>query len=160
MKTSSKSLVIAAIIAAIVGPLVLYQPVMATEANDDSPNTGETIVVKPRCRTGIALRFLKRAEPTVVEGKTVALVKNILVLNVDDEQVRVLLPPTWTTMDGEVIAREVLMESIGDQTITIMGLQASFENSQGVTIIFILGYEITAEVSNFYAVLPFNINIG
>jgi len=160
LKTSSKSLVIAALIAAVVVSLVLYQPVMATDANDDSANTGETMVVKPRCRAGLILGFLKRAEPTVVEGKAVALVKNILVLNVDDEPVRVLLPPTWTTMDGEVIAREDLMESIGDQTITITGLQASFENPQGVTISIILGYEITTEVSDFYAALPFNINIG
>jgi hypothetical protein len=159
LKVSSKSLVIAAIIAAIVVPLVLYQPVMATEVNDDSPNAGETMAVKPRPRAGIILRFLKRAEPTVVEGEAVALVKNILVLNVDDEPVRVLLPPTWTTMDGEVIEREALMESIGDETITITGLQASFENPQGVTISFILGYEITTEVGSFYAVLPFNISI-
>jgi len=160
LKTSSKSLVIAALIAAIVVSLVLYQPVMATDANEDSANTGETMVVKPRCRAGIILRFLKQAEPTAVEGKPVALVNNILVVNVDGEQVRVLLPPTWTTMDCEVIAREVLIESIGDQTITITGLQASFENPQGVTISIILGYEITSEVSSFYAVLPFNINIG
>lgn len=160
MKTSSKSLVIAALIAAVVVSLVLYQPVMATDANEDSANIEETMVVKPRCRAGLILRLLKRAEPTVVEGKAIALVKNILVLNVDDEPVRVLLPPTWTTMDGEVIAREVLIESIGDQTITITGLQASFENPQGVTISIILGYEITTEVSDFYAVLPFNINIG
>jgi len=160
LKTSSKSLVIAALIAAVVVSLVLYQPVMATEANDDLPNTEETMVVKPRCRAGLILSLLKRAEPTVVEGKAVALVKNILVVDVDGEQVRVLLPSTWTTTDGEVIAREVLIESIGDQTITITGLQASFENPQGVTISIILGYEITTEVSDFYAVLPFNINIG
>jgi len=160
LKTSSKSLVIAALIAAIVVSLVLYQPVMAIDANEDSANTEETMVIKTRCRAGVVLRFLKRAEPTVVEGKAIALVKGILVLNVDDEQVRVLLPPTWTTMDGEVIAREVLIESIGDQTITITGLQAGFENPQGVTISIILGYEITSEVSSFYAVLPFNINIG
>jgi len=160
LKTSSKSLVIAALIAAIVVPVVLYQPVMATEANDDLPNTEETMVVKPRCRAGLILRFLKQAEPTVVEGKVIALVKNILVVDVDGEQVRVLLPPTWATMDGEVIAREVLIESIGDQTITITGLRASFENPQGVTISIIMGYEITTEVSSFYAALPFNINIG
>lgn len=156
LKTSSRTLLIAAIITAIVVPLVLYQPVMATEA-DDAPME-QTTVVKPGSRARPILRFLKRAEPTEVNGEAIALVRNILVLDVDGEPVRVLMPPKWTTMDGEVVEREVLVDSIKDQTITVKALQASFENPQGVTISLILGYEITAE-EDFYAVLPFNIEI-
>lgn len=156
LKTSSRTLLIAAIITAIVVPLVLYQPVMATEA-DDAP-MGETIVVKPRCRARPILRFLKRAEPTEVKGEAIALVRNILVLDVDGEQVRVLMPPKWTTMDGEVVEREVLVDGIKGQAITVKVLQASFENPQEVTISLVLCYEIAAE-EDFYAVLPFNIEI-
>ena len=156
LKASSRTLLIAAIIAAIAVPLVLYQPVMATEA-DDAPME-QTIVGKLRCRARPILRFLKRAEPTEVKGEAIALVGNILILDVDGEQARVLMPPKWTTMDGEVVEREALVESIKDQTITVKALQASFENPQGVTISLILGYEIAAG-EDFYAVLPFNIEI-
>lgn len=164
MKISSKTLLIAVVIAGIAIPLVLYQPVMANETDeieaDDVPMEQNT-VEKPRlrCRARPILRFLKHAEAAELEGKEVALVRNILVLDVDGDPVRVLMPPKWTTMEGDVVESEVLVDGIDDETtITVKALEASFENPQGVTISLILAYEINAG-EDYHAVLPFNISL-
>ena len=154
MKKSLKILAIVVAIMAIAVPLARYQPVKATDIEDD--DTVQTIVVKPRCKVG--LKFLKRSEPTEIEGKASSLVKHMLLLDIDGEQVRVLLPPKWTTMDGEVMDLEVLFDNIEGQIIIVGALQIVYENPQGVTISIIFGYEINNDEYSFYAVLPFNID--
>lgn len=164
MKITSKTLLIAFVIVAIAVPLMLYQPVLANGVEE--VEVDDVSSVKPRCRfgwrkkVGLVWRFLKNAEATEVKGEVVALERNILVLDVEGESaVNILVAPKWTDME-KVLESEVLFNDLlHGETITLKVLEASYTNPNEVTVSVSFGYEIDVEDDNYYAVLPFNIEI-
>ena len=167
MKITSKTLLIAFIIAAIAVPLMLYQPVLANGAEE--VEVDDVSVVKTGCRLGwrkkggLVWRFLKNAEATEVKGEVVALERNILVLDVEGESaVNILVAPKWTDMEN-VLESEELFVGLDGETITLKALEADYTNPNEVTVNVIFGYEIVHEIDgeeeDYYAVLPFNIEV-
>lgn len=162
MKITSKTLLIAFVIAAIAAPLLLYQPVLANDA--DEIEVDDVPVVKPGCRPGWRKKgrlvwFLKNAEETEVTGEVVALERDILVLDVEGESaVNILVAPKWTDME-DVLESEELFGILDGKTITMKALKAGYTNPNKVTVSVIFGYEIVDGEEDYYAVLPFNIEV-
>jgi len=167
LKITSKTLLITFVIAAIAVPLMLYQPMLANGAEE--VKVDDVSIVKPGCRlgwrkkVGLVWRFLKNAEATEVKGEVVALERNILVLDVEGgSAVNILVAPKWTDME-DVLESEELFDDLDGETITLKALEAGYINPNEVTVSFIFGYEIVHEIDggegNYYAVLPFNIEV-
>jgi len=142
---------------------MLYQPVLANGVEE--VEVDDVSIMKPECRlgwrkkVGLVWRFLKKAEATEVKGEVVALERNILVLDVEGESaVNILVAPKWTDMEN-VLESEVLFNDLDGKTITLKVLKAGYTNPNEVTVSVIFGYEIDVGEDNYYAVLPFNIEI-
>lgn len=134
------------------------------ELNPDIPMITdiEPLVIQPigELRLRLLRRFIANATPVEVQGTVVALVKQMLVLNVAEGQVRIHLPPTWIVEEA-VLETEDLFETdyltVG-QSITVKTLKGTLITGVGYSIYVLFGYEIiNASNVHAYAVLPFNI---
>jgi len=167
MKTRTKALSIILVLTAIAVPLAL-NAAMATPVGSWSPtqtteqplNQQQSNELGPRAK--LLIWLIAHSTPTEVDGTVVALVKNMLVLQVDEDQVRVLMPPGWI-VNGKAIRAEKLFNGtymdIGDE-VTVKALETILKtDNEGFSLYTLIGYEIIDETSgaHAYAILPFNI---
>jgi len=167
MKTRTKALSIALILTAIAVPLAL-NATMAIPAGSWSPtqtteqpvNQQQSDELGPRAK--LLMWLVAHSSPTEVDGTVVALVKNMLILQVGEDQVRVLMPPGWM-VDGKAIRAEKLFNGtymgIGDE-VTVKALETILKtDGEGFSLYTLIGYEIidNENEAHAYAILPFNI---
>jgi hypothetical protein len=123
---------------------------------DDVPSFGRFGELRQR----LLERFIGNATLAEVQGTVVALVRKLLVIEVDNSQVRVHLPREWI-VEGKEVKIEDLFETdyltIG-QNITVKALEGTIVTKETFRIYVLVGYEmINADGIHAYAVLPFNI---
>ncbi len=167
MKTHMKALSIILILTAIAVPLALnttmaaptvsWNPTQTTEPQVDQQQSNE---LGPRAR--LLKWLIAHSTPAEVNGEAVALVRNMLVVQVGEDQVRVLMPQGWI-VDGEAIRAGRLFNgtymSLGDD-VTVKALKTILKtDGEGFSIYTLIGYEIidNENGAHAYAILPFNI---
>ena len=170
MKSKIKILAITLVIVAVAS-VFLYAPLTnALQSNGDPESDVEILNdmnfearcrCKPRLKAQRVWWFLNHSEPTEVDGATVALFKDMLILDTSEEQIQIHLPQAWT-VNGEVTMREELFESgylSEGETITVKALRADvIVDKQRLCVYLLLGYEIINESTiHAHAILPFNI---
>jgi hypothetical protein len=105
-------------------------------------------------------RFLENATLASVQGTVVSEVKDMLILNADSTQVRILLPSDWT-LGNEVVSGAVLFNGTfasAGQSVTLKVLESEVFNNSNFSLNVMMGYEaVNATGAQAYAVLPFNI---
>ena len=115
-----------------------------------------------RPKLGLFSGLLANATPIEINGTVVALVRDMLVLDTEDDQIRIHLPPVWT-LEYEVMEREELFNSTfsaAGENVTVKALKAVLFENDGFSINVMMGYEIiNADSVHAYAVLPFNIEV-
>jgi hypothetical protein len=104
-------------------------------------------------------RFLKNAELAELEGTVVTSFQNMLIMNTEEGQVRIHLPPTWLVEDETMSKAELIERYLSpSESIIINALKTTIVNNEGLSIYLLFGVEITNELEvNAQAVLPFNI---
>jgi hypothetical protein len=104
--------------------------------------------------------FLENATISTVQGTVVSEYKDMLILNTDAGQVRVLLPKEWS-VNNDTISRGELFNGTfasSGQNVTIKVLESDVFSNASFSINVMIGYEaINATSTHAYAVLPFNI---
>ena len=153
MNTKTKAFTVIA--AALVICILIYSPL--TQAAQTNVSLGDELTVaeieefKPdgfhvHPRVRFAVWFLNHADPTEIEGTVVALAQKKLILNTDEEQIRVNMPRQWT-IENEVVTLEELFESyVSDgENITVKALGADMINKEGLRIYLLVGYELITE---------------
>ncbi|MEJ2270928.1 MAG: hypothetical protein P8X91_00255 [Candidatus Bathyarchaeota archaeon] len=142
------------ILAAIAICMLLYSPL--TQATENKVSFGDDLtmaeieqikldnfLIRPRAR--FVLWFLKNAEPVEVEGKVVVLSERKLVLNIEENQIRVNMPNQWTVNNQVISLNELYENYLIDQSVTIKVLEAEMVNKEGLRIYIHLGYKLTTE---------------
>lgn len=155
------------IVAAVAICMLLYSPL--TQATQTQVSLGEGLAMaeseqyKPgnhsiRPRERFLVWFMNNAEPTEIEGKVIVLSEKKLILNTDEEQIRVNMPNKWT-IDEQVLTLEELYENhLVGYSVTINVLEADMINKEGLRIYILVGYElITDSGSQAKACLKINI---
>jgi len=170
----SKTKILGIALAAVaITALLVYVPLTLAGSNNRRRNQEsnpdiltitdtEQLVIQPidGLRLRLLRRFIANATPVEVQGTVVALVRQMLVLNIRGGQVRIHLPPTWIVGEA-VLETEDLFETdfltVG-QSITVKTLKGTLITGEGYSIYVLFGYEIiNASSIHAYAVLPFNI---
>lgn len=166
---NTKTKVFTTIIASIAVCLLIYSPL--TQATQPSASFGEEMTLsdieqcKPEAfcagaRVRFALWFLKHAEPIEVDGTVIALTKKKLILNTDDDQIRINLPAEWT-VDDEVLTREELFASgflSEGESVTVKALRADLIDKEGLCIYLLIGYEIINQ-EGVHSIANLHVNI-
>jgi len=166
MKTHMKVLSIVLILTAIAVPLALNATMAASVGTWSLKQTNEPQVDQQQSdELGPRAKLLKwliaHSTPAEVNGKAVALVKHMLIVQVGKEQVRVLMPIGWI-VDEKAIRVGRLFNgtymSLGDN-ITVKALKTILKTGEGFSLYTLIGYEIIDQTSgaHAYAILPFNI---
>ncbi|MCK4440148.1 hypothetical protein KAU85_04100 [Candidatus Bathyarchaeota archaeon] len=169
MKLKIKVLAVT-LVMVVVASVLLYAPItVALNSGEGQECCGkalnnENFVACGRRRPWLKARlcwwFLNHSEPVEVEGTAVALLKDMLILDTAEGQIRIHLPQEWI-VDQELTMREELFESgylSGDESVNIKALRADVIDKEGLCIYLLLGYEIINDSNiHAYAVLPFNI---
>ena len=165
MKLRKKAAVVS-IMAVIALSIILYVPMItATQSDGNTPENSELqrqlIKCKRCCYCCDCLWWiLTHSEPVTVDGTVVGLVKAMLVLNVEDGQVRVLLPPIWT-VGTEIVRRRGLFDTgflSAGENVTIKALKTPLIDEEGYKVYLLFGYEMTNSTgARVFAVLPFNV---
>jgi hypothetical protein len=150
MNTTTK--IITILVASIVGCLLIVAPF--TQAAQQNLSLGDNLTneaieeckpagfrVRPRVR--FAVWFLKNAEPVEVEGTVVALADKKLILNTNEDQIRVNLPTEWV-VENEVLTLEELYTSYlsEGERVTVKALGADMIDKDGLRIYILIGYKI------------------
>jgi hypothetical protein len=113
---------------------------------------------------GDGLQFVQllseNATLSTVQGTVVSQTRDLLILNTDSGQVRVMIPNEWT-VGNEVVNSASLFAgtfvSSGD-TLTVNVLKSDLVSNASFSVNIMLGYEaVNATGTHAYAVLPFNI---
>jgi hypothetical protein len=113
---------------------------------------------------GDGLQFVQllseNATLSTVQGTVVSQTRDLLILNTDSGQVRVMIPNEWT-VGNEVVNSASLFSgtfvSSGD-TLTVNVLKSDLVSNASFSVNIMLGYEaVNATGTHAYAVLPFNI---
>lgn len=156
MNSKLKVLTITMVTMAVAGVL-LYTPLSSALQSCEADPASEADCVEGK---EWVWWFLNNSEPTVVEGVVAALLREMLVVNTCDGQMRIVLPEEWT-VDTEVMTRDGLFTSgylsVGEN-ITISALRANIIEKEGLCIYASLGYEIVDDSDiHAYAALPLNI---
>ena len=156
-------------LASIAASILIVLPL--TNAIQPSVSLGDELTVAeieefkfPRLRAALKVRFalwfLNHSEPTEVDGTVVALTEKKLILNTDEDQIRVNLPAEWI-VDGEVLTQEELFASgylSEGESISIKALGADVIDKEGLRIYLLVGYEIIDDAGvHATANLPVNI---
>jgi len=166
---NSKTKILTVMLAAIAASVLIVLPL--TNAFQPSASLGDELTAAeieefkfPRLRAALKVRFalwfLNHSEPTEVDGTVVALTEKKLILNTDEDQIRVNLPAEWT-VDGEVVTLEELFASgylSESESITVKALGADVIDKEGLRIYLLIGYEIIDDAGvHAIANLPVNI---
>ena len=141
------------IVVAVVICMLIYSPlIQATQTNLDLGD--ETALAKieewkpdrfwVRPRVRFAVWFLKNAEPTEVEGTAVALAQKKLIVNVEEEQIRVNMPIQWTVNNEVLTLKELFENHLEGEEVTIKALAADMIDEEGLRIYILVGYELSA----------------
>jgi len=107
--------------------------------------------------------FLENATLSSVQGIVVSEVGNMLILNTDSTQVRVLLPGEWTLGNVVVTGASLFNGTFASsgQSVTLKVLESEVFNNSNFSLNVMMGYEaVNATGAQAYAVLPFNIQPG
>jgi hypothetical protein len=164
-KTKIFTVMLASIAASILIVLPLTNAIQPSVSLGDELTAAEIEELKlPRFRAALKVRFafwfLNHSEPTEVDGTVVALTEKKLILNTDEDQIRVNLPAEWT-VDGEVLTLEELFASgylSEGESITVKALGADLIDKMGLRIYLLVGYEIIDDADvHATANLPVNI---
>jgi len=164
-KTKALTIMLASVVVCMLIVLPLTNAVQPSVGLGDELATAEMEELKPAgFRVGLKVRFvwwfLNHSEPTEVDGTVVALTEKMLILNTDEDQIRVHLPAEWT-VDNEVLTREELFASgylREGESITVKALGADLINKEGLRIYLLVGYEIIDDAGvHAYANLHVNI---
>ena len=148
-KTKILTVMLASIAASILIALPLTNAIQPSASLGDELTAAEIEETKfPRLRAALEVRFvwwfLNHSEPTEVDGTVVALTEKKLILNTDEDQIRVNLPADWT-VGGEVLTLEELFASgylSEGESITVKALGADVIDKMGLRIYLLVGYEI------------------
>jgi len=165
MNGKTKAFTVIAVAAAIC--MLVYSPL--TQATQAEVSLGDDLAMaeieqyKPehfptRPIARFAVWFLKNAEPTEVEGQVVALAQKKLILNTDQEQIRVNMPTRWTVNDQVLTLKELFKNHLEDQGVTIKVLEADMINKEGLRIYILVGYKLITD-SGTQATACLKINI-
>jgi len=104
--------------------------------------------------------FLENTTLSSVTGTVVSEVRNMLILNTDSSQIRVMLPRDWT-LGNDVVSSAALFNGTfasAGQSVTLKVLESEVFSNSNFSISVMMGYEATnATGAQAYAVLPFNI---
>jgi hypothetical protein len=164
-KTKIFTVMLASIVASILIVLPLTNAIQPSVSLGDELTTAEIKEFKfPRLRAALKVRFalwfLNHSEPTEVDGTVVALTEKKLILNTDEDQIRVNLPAEWT-VDGEALTQEELFASgylSEGESITVKALGAELVDKEGLCIYLLVGYEIIDQ-SGVHAIANMPVNI-
>ncbi len=112
-----------------------------------------------RSRARFALWFLKHAKPTEIEGAVLALAQKKLILNSNEELIRINMPRQWI-VENQVMTLTELFEDYLSQggKIAINALIADIIDREGLRIYIVVGYEVVTE-SGVKAIANFKVNI-
>ena len=165
MNGKTKALIV--ITTAVVICMLVYSPL--TQATQTEVSLGDDLALaeieqyKPerfpiRPRTRFAIWFLKNAEATEVEGTVVALVQRKLIINMGEEQIRVIMPRQWAVND-EVLTLKALFDNLLEgQVVTVKVLEANVITKEGLRIYILVGYELSTD-SGDKAITCLGVNI-
>ena len=164
-KTKAFTIMLASIVACMLIVLPLTNAMQPNVALGDEEAVAEIEECQPTgFRAGLKVRFvrwfLNHSEPTEVDGTIVALTDKKLILNTDEEQIRVNLPADWT-VDGEVLTLEELFASgylREGESITVKALGADVIDKEGLRIYLLVGYEIIDD-AGVHAIANLHVNI-
>ena len=166
---NSKTKILTVMLAAIAASILIVLPL--TNAIQPSVSLGDELTAAeieefkfPRLRAALKVRFalwfLNHSEPTEVDGTVVALTEKKLILNTDEDQIRVNLPAEWI-VDGEVLTQEELFASgylSEGESISVKALGADVIDKEALRIYLLVGYEIIDDAGvHAIANLPVNI---
>jgi hypothetical protein len=164
-KTKILTVMLASIAASILIALPLTNAIQPSASLGDELTAAEIEECKfPRLRAALKARFiwwfLNHSEPVEVDGTVVALTEKKLILNTDEDQIRVNLPDEWTA-DGEALTLEELFASgylSEGESITVKALGAYVIDKEGLRIYLLVGYEIIDD-AGVHATANLNVNI-
>ena len=151
---NGKTKAITVVVAAVAICILVYSPL--TQANQTQINLGDDSIIaefeqyKPdnfpiQTRARFAVWFLKNAEPKTVEGQVVSLTQRKLVINTDDNQVRVMMPIQWTVDEQLLTIKELFDNHLEGQNVKIKVLESDMINKEGLRIYIQVGYELETE---------------
>ncbi|MEJ2240946.1 MAG: hypothetical protein P8Y18_02220 [Candidatus Bathyarchaeota archaeon] len=151
---NGKTKAITVIVVAVAICMLVYSPL--TQANKTQINLGDDTAIaefeqyKPEnfpilSRERFAIWFLKNTKPTTVEGQVATLAQRKLVINTDDDQLRVLMPIQWTVNEQVITIKELFENHLEGQNIVIKVLEADMINKEGLQIYILIGYELAIE---------------
>jgi hypothetical protein len=151
---NGKTKAITVIITAVAICMLVYSPL--TQANQNQINLEEDATIKEieqykpenfpiRSRARFAIWFLKNAETSTVEGKVVALAQRKIVINTDEDQIRVMMPLQWTVDEQLLSIKELFENHLEGQNVIVKVLQAKIIDKEGLRIYIQVGYELTTE---------------
>jgi len=164
METKSKVLIGTVIALLVVLPLMSKAwAIPAYNGGIKNASVAPASSNKEELQRSAAAWFFKDAEVVTIDGTVVTHLRNILVVDSDGKRLNILLPPQWSVnsedkvLNISAIFKENYIKA-GD-TVTITALERTVKNEKGVSISFIVAYEIVDETTNnhLYAILPFNI---
>ena len=175
METKSKQkIMMTGILVAIAATLIFYVPTIVATQTDTSPEPygianmmSEHSWIKQECSWRNDFHCKKRwnwissnSETVTIDGTVVGLVRNRLALDVEDGQIRVLLPPVWS-VDMGIIRVKALLDNgflVQGENVTVKALKTSLIAEEDYSVYILFGYElINSTDSHAFAVLPFNI---
>jgi hypothetical protein len=163
---NEKTKVFTIIAAALAICMLVYSPL--TQATQTEVSLGDQMPMaeiekcKPvgfrvRPRVKFAVWFLKHAESIEIEGTAVALAQRKMVMNVGEEQIRVIMPLQWTVND-EVLTLKYLFENIEGEEVIVKALGADMIDKDGLRIYILVGYELSTD-SGVQAIACLKVNI-
>jgi len=164
METKSKVLIGTVLALLVVLPLISTAwAIPAYNSRIKNSSMAPAAVQKEELRKGAAAWFFKDAEVVTIDGTVVTHARNILIVDSEGKRLNILLPPLWSvnTEDRVLNLSAIFKENYvkaGD-TVTITALERAVKNEKGVSVSFIVAYEILDETTDnhLYAILPFNI---
>jgi len=167
METKSKVLIGTVLALLVVLPLISTAwAIPAYNSRIKNASMAPAAVQKEELQRGAVAWFFKDAEVVTIDGTVVTRSRNILIVDSEGKRLNILLPPLWSvnTEDKVLNLSAIFKENYvkaGD-TVTITALERTVRNEKGVSVSFIVAYEILDETTDnhLYAILPFNIATG
>ena len=165
METKLKVLAASAILVMVLLSSLSVLPLVAGATGNVEERQNRRLVVhivrhRTHPRAQIARQFFRGASAVTIKGSVAAYHRNILVLDSDGENINVILLPMWRYGADVVNVSDLLKEylQVGD-SVVVKALQRTVTNSNGVSIVTVIAYEIenSSEGYTLYAVTPFNI---
>lgn len=154
---NSKFKFVIATLAIVVVSTLLYAPLTNAIQSYECEQASETNCVDEK---DWVWWFLNNSELVTVDGTVVTLLRDMLVVNTEEGQMRIILPEEWI-IDITITTKEGLFTSDyldAGENVTVSALRANIISKEGMCIYFLLGYEIVDDSDVYaYAALPLNI---